>query len=96
MNRGDVAMDWRRGLAEAALFIAASTAGIYGLGEGLNGFFGGAADPWWLAVSAVALAVLAKQMGRVQDRWPRRAAPAGDASGTAISATTSGGRDHQH
>lgn len=66
-------MNWRHGLAEATLFLMASLAGVYGLGEGLNGFFGtGPADPWWLAVSAVALIVLARQMGRVQDHWPRK------------------------
>jgi hypothetical protein len=66
-------MNWRHGLAEAALFLVASAAGIYGLGEGLNGFFGtGPADPWWLAVAAVALIVLARQMSRVQDHWPRK------------------------
>ena len=77
-------MDWRRGLAEAALFLVASAVGIYGLGAGLNGFFGGPADPWWLAVAAVALAVLARQMGRVQDRWPRRPATTGGGHAAAV------------
>jgi hypothetical protein len=66
-------MNWQRGLSEALLFLVASAVGIYGLGEGLNGFYGsGPAEPAWLAVTALALIVLAKQMARVQDHWPRR------------------------
>ncbi len=68
-------MSNRNGLHEMALFVVAAAAGIYGLGEGLAGFFEpGHGDVAWLAVAAVALAVLARQMARVQDRWPRRTA----------------------
>ena len=68
-------MNWRRGLTEALLFLVASAVGIFGLGTGLAGFFGpGRGDIAWLGASAVALMVLAQQMGRVQDHWPRRAA----------------------
>lgn len=55
-----------RAVAEMALFLVASAVGIYGFGRAFQG------DGLWLAVSAVALVVLAKQMARVQDRWPRR------------------------
>ena len=55
-----------RAAAEMALFLVASAAGIYGFGRAFQG------DGLWLAISAVALVVLAKQMARVQDRWPRR------------------------
>ena len=60
-----------RAVVEMALFLVASAVGIYGLGKAFEG------DGLWLAVSAVALVVLAKQMARVQDRWPRRRAAAG-------------------
>ena len=60
-----------RAVAEMALFLVASAVGIYGFGRAFQG------DGLWLAVSAVALVVLAKQMARVQDRWPRRRAAAG-------------------
>jgi hypothetical protein len=66
-------MTRRRGVAELLLFLAASAIGIYAFGRGLAGFFGYPhADPWWLPVGFAALWVLAKQMGRIQDRWPRR------------------------
>ena len=66
-------MTRRRGVAELLLFLAASVIGIYAFGRGLAGFFGYPhADPWWLPVGFAALWVLAKQMGRIQDRWPRR------------------------
>ena len=66
-------MTRRRGDAELLLFLAASDIGIYAFGRGLAGFFGYPhADPWWLPVGFAALWVLAKQMGRIQDRWPRR------------------------
>ncbi len=66
-------MSTRNGLHEMALFLVAAAAGIYGLGEGLAGFFEpGHGDVAWLAVAAVALVVLARQMARVEDRWPRR------------------------
>lgn len=55
-----------RAVAEMALFLVASAVGIYGFGRAFQG------DGLWLAVTAVALVVLAKQMARVQDRWPRR------------------------
>lgn len=55
-----------RAAAEMALFLAASAAGVYGFGKAFQG------DGWWLAISAVALVVIAKQMARIQDRWPRR------------------------
>ena len=61
----------RCALAEMALFAAASAAGVWGLGEALHG------DVWWLAVTGVSLLVLSRQMGRIQDRAPRRRA-AGD------------------
>ncbi len=54
-------------LPEAALFLASAVAGIVGLGEAFRG------DIAWLAVTGVAALVVARQMGRVQDRWPRRA-----------------------
>ena len=67
-------MSVRHGLAEILLFALAATVGVYGLGEGLNGFFGpGRGGVLWLAVAAAAMMVLARQMARVQDRWPRRA-----------------------
>lgn len=55
-----------RAAAEMVLFLGAAAVGIYGFGRAFEG------DGLWLAVSAVALVVLAKQMARVQDRWPRR------------------------
>ena len=62
-----------RGIAELLLFLAASAIGIYAFGRGLAPFFGRPhGDPWWLPVGFAALLVLAKQMGRIQDRWPRR------------------------
>ncbi len=68
-------MNWRRGLTEALLFLVASAVGTFGLGTGLADFFGpDRGDIAWLAVSAVALMVLAQQMGHVQDHWPRRTA----------------------
>jgi hypothetical protein len=66
-------MTRRRGIAELLLFLAASAIGIYAFGRGLAPFFGRSHDdPWWLPVGFAALLVLAKQMGRIQDRWPRR------------------------
>jgi hypothetical protein len=63
------------GIAEMLLFLTASAIGIYAFGRGLAGFFGHAhPQPLWLPVAFVCLWVLAKQMGRVQDRWPRRKA----------------------
>ena len=57
-----------RAFGEMVLFLAAAAAGVYGFGRAFQG------DGLWLGVSAVALIVLAKQMGRIQDRWPRRRA----------------------
>ena len=54
--------------AEFGLFLAAALAGIYGFGKAFQG------NGLWLAVSAVALVVIAKQMARIQDHWPRRRA----------------------
>lgn len=66
-------MSARYGLAEIALFALAASVGVYGLGEGLNGFFGsGQGSVLWLAVAAIAMMVLAKQMSRIQDRSPGR------------------------
>ena len=69
-------MTRRRGVAELLLFLGASGIGIFAFGRGLAGFFGEPhADPWWLPVGLAALWVLARQMGRIQDRWPRRKQP---------------------
>jgi hypothetical protein len=69
-------MTRRRGIAELLLFVGASGIGIYAFGRGLAGLFGRPhADPWWLLVGFAALWVLARQMGRIQDRWPRRKQP---------------------
>lgn len=66
-------MTRRRGIAELLRFFAASGVGIYAFGRGLAGFFGiPHPGPLWLPVGLAALWVLAKQMGRIQDRWPRR------------------------
>ncbi|HEY5989564.1 MAG TPA: hypothetical protein VIV12_24770 [Streptosporangiaceae bacterium] len=66
-------MNRRRGIAELMLFVTASAIGIFAFGRGLAGFFGMPhSDPLWLPVGFAALWVLAKQMGRIQDRWPRR------------------------
>lgn len=51
---------------EFLLFLLAASAGVYGFGRAFQG------QALWLAVSAVARIVLAKQMGRIQDGWPRR------------------------
>lgn len=68
-------MTRRRGIAELLLFLAAAGIGISAFGRGLAGFFGEPhPDPLWLPVAFAALWVLVRQMGRVQDRWPRRKA----------------------
>lgn len=59
-------MNRLQGFSEMTLFFAAAAAGVYGLGRAFRG------DALWLGVSAVALIILAKQMSRVQDHWPRR------------------------
>ena len=66
--------------AEFALFLFAAAVGIYGFGQAFQG------HGLWLAVSAVSLVVLSKQMGRIQDRWPkkRRSAPTRASSERAI------------
>jgi len=69
-------MNRLQGFAELALFFVAATAGIYGLGRAFQG------SALWLGVSAVALIFLAKQMGRVQDHWPRRRASGRQAATT--------------
>lgn len=69
-------MTRRRGIAELLLFFFAAGIGIYAFGRGFAGFFGMPhADPLWLPVAVAALWVLAKQMGRIQDQWPRRKPP---------------------
>jgi hypothetical protein len=59
-------MNWRRGLAEASFFLVAAAAGVYGFGQTFEGHIP------WLAVSLISFLLLARQMARVQDRWPRR------------------------
>jgi hypothetical protein len=63
----------RRGL-EMLLFLVASAAGIYGIGQGLPGLFepGQGIHLIWLAATGVAFMILFAQMGRVKDTWPRR------------------------
>lgn len=56
-----------RAAAEFGLFLLAAIAGTYGFGKAFQG------QGLWLAVSAVALVVIAKQMARIQDRWPLHA-----------------------
>ena len=58
-------MNRRQGFSELTLFFVAAAAGVYGLGRAFQG------NALWLGVSAVALIVLAKQMSRIQDHWPR-------------------------
>lgn len=58
-----------QGLSELTLFFVAAVAGIYGFGRAFGG------DPIWLGVSATSLILLAKQMARVQARWPSRRRP---------------------
>lgn len=76
-------MNRRQGLSELTLFFGAAAAGVYGFGRAFQG------NVLWLGVSAVALILLAKQMGRVQDHWPRRKAPGRQA------ATAAGKRERQ-
>ncbi len=63
----------RRG-AEMLLFLVVSVIGIYALGNGLTGLFepGKAINLLWLTVSLGAMLLLASQMGRVHESWPRR------------------------
>lgn len=82
-------MSARQGLAEMALFVMAAGLGVYGLGEGLDGVFeSGQRSVLWLAVAAVALMVLARQMARVQDRSPRRARGMDEGEGRRMSRET--------
>jgi hypothetical protein len=59
-------MTRRQVFAEMSLFLAAAVVGVVGVGEAFRGSFG------WLFVIAAATMVLARQMARVEDRWPRR------------------------
>jgi hypothetical protein len=63
----------RRG-AEMLVFLVVSVIGIYALGNGLTGLFepGQGVNLLWLTVSLGAMLLLASQMGRVQESWPRR------------------------
>jgi hypothetical protein len=63
----------QRGL-ELAVFILACVVGIYGIGNGLAGFYerGQEISLLWLAVTGIAFFVLFAQMGRVHDTWPHR------------------------
>jgi len=62
-------MTGRHASGEIALFVLAASAGTVGIGESYRGHIA------WLAVTALAVFVLARQMGRVQDSWPRRDRP---------------------
>ncbi len=55
-----------RGALELGLFFVFAGVGVYGFGRAFRG------DTAWLALSAVAAYVIAKQMARVQDGWPKR------------------------
>lgn len=59
---------------EAGVFLLASLLGIYGLGQGLAGFYekSNEINLLWLAVTGIAFFVLFAQMGRVHDSWPHR------------------------
>jgi hypothetical protein len=59
---------------EAVIFLLASAVGIYGIGQGMEGFYlrGHQINLLWLAVTAFAFFVLFAQMGRVHDTWPHR------------------------
>lgn len=59
---------------ETLLFILASLVGVYGIGQGLAGFYepGQSINPVWLAAAGVAVFVLFAQMGRVHDTWAHK------------------------
>jgi len=59
-------MTRRHASGEVVLFVLAASAGTVGIGELYRGHVA------WLVVTAFAVFVLARQMGRVQDTWPRR------------------------
>ena len=69
---------WRRAF-ETLLFIAASLVGIYGIGQGLAGFYtpGQPISPMWLVVTGIAVFVLFAQMGRVHDTWAHKPSTTG-------------------
>ena len=62
----------RHPIAEWALFIVAAIVGVYSLGAGLGSLYGESGNLLWLGVTAAALIILSKQMGRVHDLWPHR------------------------
>jgi hypothetical protein len=59
-------MTRRQAFAELSLFLVAALAGVISIGQAFRG------TPAWLLITAVATRVLARQMGRVEDSWPRR------------------------
>ena len=59
-------MTRRQAFAELSLFLVAALAGVISIGEAFRG------TPAWLLITAVATRVLVRQMGRVEDSWPRR------------------------
>ena len=61
-----------RSIAEWTLLLMAAAAGIYSLGAGLGSLYGESGNLLWLVVTAAALIILSKQMGRVHDHWPHR------------------------
>ena len=68
------------------ILMVVSVIGIYALGQGLSGLVepGKGVNLLWLAVSAVAIWILAAQMGRVHDAWPRRDDSDGRLAGPAV------------
>jgi len=82
-------MTGRRALGEVVLFVLAASAGTVGIGELYRGHVA------WLVVTAFAVFVLARQMGRVQDTWPHRNRPRRQSAGPRSSgvALASAGKD---